>query len=106
MLVIKVKDLREVFEGDIEVVLANKKDSNRTKTAQRNRLAVQFLRSLPDDFELIGEGVPNDFLRMNFGSMTEIIIRAHYALEKDPTIKRMTKSQHILLVFQYLMQSG
>jgi exopolysaccharide biosynthesis protein len=24
--------------------------------------------------------------------MTEIIIRAHYALEKDPTLRRMTKS--------------
>lgn len=92
MLVIKVKDLIEVFEGDIEIVLANKKDSNRTKTAHRDRMAIQFLKTLPLNFELVGERVPNDFLRMNFGTMTENIIRAHYELEKNPKLKRMTKS--------------
>ena len=92
MLEVTVKELKEVFASDIEIVLANKKDTNRTKTAQRNRLAIQFLNALPDDFIIVGDRVPTDFLRLNFGSMTEIIIRALYALEKNPAIRRMTKS--------------
>lgn len=92
MLVITAEELIVAFEEDTELVLMNKKDSNRTKTAQRNRLAVQFLKTLPADFVLVGEHTQTSFLKMNFGTLTEIVIRAHYALEKNPTIRRLTKS--------------
>ena len=74
-------------------------DSNRTKTRQRDDLAIRFLQALPADFVLIGENVPSnakdkekEFLRMNFGSMVEIIIRALYTLEKEPNARKMYKS--------------
>lgn len=84
-----VKDVIQAYEFDIEMLRADKKNSNRSKLIQRDELMLQFLHTLPLDLRLSCEGTPSDSFKLNAGSLTEMIVKYH--LSKEP-IKEVEKS--------------
>lgn len=87
---VKVIDVMEAYEFDIEMLRADKKNSNRSKLIQRDELILQMLHTLPLDLLLNCEGTPSDSLKLNAGSLVELIVKYHLA--KDDTIKEIEKS--------------
>lgn len=86
-----VYEVIEAYEFDIEMLRADKKNTNRTKLIQRDELMLQMLRTLPSDLRLDCEGTPTDSLKLNAGSLTELIINYHLAKNPDE-IKVLQKS--------------
>ena len=86
---IKVIEVIEAYEFDIECLRADKKNSNRSKLIQRDELMLQFLHTVPSDLILNCEGTPTDEAKVNAGSLTECIINYHLA--KEP-IKEVAKA--------------
>ena len=84
-----VKDIIQAYEFDIEVRSADKKDTNRTKMVQRDRLMLQFLRTVPENLRISCEGTPSDPSKLNAGSLTECIINYHLA---KADIKEISKN--------------
>lgn len=73
-----VREVITAYLDDATAVLECKTDSNRTKKAQRDRLMVQMLRTLPEDLGLSCEGTAIDPAKLNAGSLAEMIVRYHY----------------------------
>jgi hypothetical protein len=86
---IKVIEVIEAYEFDIEMLRADKKNSNRSKLIQRDELMLQFLRTVPKDLYLSCEGTATDSAKLNAGSLTECILNYHLA--KEP-IKEVAKA--------------
>ena len=78
---IKVIEVIEAYEFDIEMLRADKKNSNRSKLIQRDTLMLQFLRTVPEDLYLSCEGTATDSAKLNAGSLTECILNYHLAKE-------------------------
>jgi hypothetical protein len=78
------------YEFDIEMLRADKKNSNRTKLIQRDALMLQFLRTMPADLVLGCEGTPYDNEKPNAGSLAEIALRYHFANNEE--VRAMEKS--------------
>ena len=74
-----VTDVIAAYTEDMTAVLENKKDSNRTKKAQRDRIIIQMLNTLPADMLLSCEGTAIDPAKLNAGSVAEIALRFHFA---------------------------
>lgn len=74
---VKVIDVISAYEFDIEMLREDKKNSNRTKLIQRNELMLQLLRTLPENMLLNCEGTPTDSLKLNAGSLTELVVKYH-----------------------------
>ena len=81
MLFVKEK-LIKTFQEDMQEVLADKKNTNRTKIAQRDRYVIAMLETLPDGFVLDCEPTPKNPEKANAGSVIEII--ANFWLNKNP----------------------
>ena len=79
---IQVTEVIEAYEFDIEMLRADKKNSNRSKLIQRDMLMLQFLRTVPKDLYISCEGTPTDGAKLNAGSLTECILNYHR--EKEP----------------------
>lgn len=79
---IKVIEVIEAYEFDIEMLRADKKNSNRSKLIQRDELMLQFLRTVPENLYLSCEGTATDGAKLNAGSLTECILNYH--LTKEP----------------------
>ena len=77
MIKVYVKDIIQAYEFDIEMLRADKKNTNRTKLIQRDNLMLQFLRTVPEDLRISCERTPTDELKLNAGSLTECIIGYH-----------------------------
>lgn len=86
---IKVIEVIEAYEFDIEMLRADKKNSNRSKLIQRDMLMLQFLNTVPKDLYLSCEGTATDGAKLNAGSLTECILNYHLA--KEP-IKEVAKA--------------
>lgn len=86
---IKVIEVIEAYEFDIEMLKADKKNSNRSKLIQRDKLMLQFLRTVPEDLYLSCEGTATDGAKLNAGSLTECILNYHR--EKEP-VKEVAKA--------------
>ena len=86
---IRVSDAIQAYEFDIEMLQADKKNSNRSKLIQLERLMLQFLHTLPLDLYLNCEGTVTDAHKLNAGSLTELVVKYH--LSKVPT-KEVEKS--------------
>ena len=74
---IKVIEVIEAYEFDIEMLRADKKNSNRSKLIQRDKLMLQFLATLPKDMTISAEATPTGYAKINAGSLTEIILDYH-----------------------------
>ena len=79
---ITVIDVIKAYEEDIQVLREDKTNTNRSKLIQRDLLMLQFLRTLPENLILNGEGTPLDPYKINAGTLTEMVINYH--LEKEP----------------------
>lgn len=86
---IKVIEVIEAYEFDIEMLRADKKNSNRSKLIQRDELMLQFLRTVPENLYLSCEGTATDSAKLNAGSLTECILNYHLA--KEP-VKEVAKA--------------
>lgn len=86
---IAVIEVIEAYEFDIEMLRADKKNSNRSKLIQRDMLMLQFLRTVPKDLYLSCEGTVTDGAKLNAGSLTECILNYH--LTKEP-VKEISKA--------------
>lgn len=86
---IKVIEVIEAYEFDIEMLKADKKNSNRSKLIQRDELMLQFLHTVPENLYLSCEGTATDSAKLNAGSLTECILNYHLA--KEPC-KEVAKS--------------
>ena len=60
---IKVIEVIEAYEFDIEMLRADKKNSNRSKLIQRDNLMLQFLATLPKDMKISAEQTPTGFAK-------------------------------------------
>ena len=47
-----VSEIIEAYEFDIEMLRADKKNSNRSKLIQRDKMMLQFLATLPEDMKI------------------------------------------------------
>ncbi len=81
-----VSDVIAAYTEDMTAVLENKKDSNRTKKAQRDRIIIQMLRTLPEDMLLSCEGTAIDPAKLNAGSVAEIALRFHFTHCPEDTV--------------------
>lgn len=72
-----VNEIIEAYEFDIEMLKADKKNSNRSKLIQRDNLMLQFLATLPKDMKISAEATPTGYAKINAGSLTEIILDYH-----------------------------
>ena len=88
---IKVIEVIEAYEFDIEMLRADKKNSNRSKLIQRDELMLQFLRTVPKDLYLSCEGTATDSAKLNAGSLTECILNYHLAKEPVKEVALMLK---------------
>ena len=86
---IKVIEVIEAYEFDVEMLRADKKNSNRSKLIQRDELMLQFLRTVPENLYLSCEGTATDSAKLNAGSLTECILNYHLA--KEP-VKEVAKA--------------
>ena len=89
MIKVFVKDIIQAYEFDIEMLKADKKNTNRTKLIQRDALMLQFLHTVPENLRISCERTPTDELKLNAGSLTECIINYHLA---NADIKEVSKS--------------
>lgn len=87
---IKVIEVMEAYEEDIEILREDKKNSNRSKLIQRDMLMLQFLHTVPADMYISCEGTFTGAAKLNAGSLTECILRYH--MEGDPEVKTISKS--------------
>ena len=71
---IKVIEVIEAYEFDIEMLRADKKNSNRSKLIQRDELMLQFLRTVPENLYLSCEGTATDSAKLNAGSLTVFFV--------------------------------
>lgn len=76
---IHVYEVKQAYEFDIEMLTADKKNSNRSKLIQRDRLMLQILDTLPDTLAISCEGTVSDSYKLNAGSLTECAIKYHMA---------------------------
>lgn len=77
MKIFTVSEIIEAYEFDIEMLRADKKNSNRSKLVQRDNLMLQFLATLPKDMKISAEATPSGYAKINAGSLTEIILDYH-----------------------------
>ena len=52
MKVFTVREIIDAYEFDIEMLRADKKNSNRSKLIQRDNLMLQFLATLPENMQI------------------------------------------------------
>ena len=52
-----VSEIIEAYEFDIEMLREDKKNSNRSKLIQRDKLMLQFLATLPEDMKISAEAI-------------------------------------------------
>ena len=76
---VKVIDIIEAYQFDIECLEQDKKNTNRTKLIQRDKLMLQFLATVPKTLYISAEGTPTDSAKVNAGSLTECIVKYHLA---------------------------
>ena len=72
-----VSEIIDAYEFDIEMLRADKKNSNRSKLIQRDNLMLQFLATLSKDMKISAEATPSGYAKINAGSLTEIILDYH-----------------------------
>ena len=65
MKVFTVREIIDAYEFDIEMLRADKKNSNRSKLIQRDNLMLQFLATLPEDMKISAEQTPTGFAKIN-----------------------------------------
>lgn len=87
---ITAKDVIESYEFDIEKLRIDKKNSNRSKLIQRDKLMLQLLNTVPENLLFSCEGTASDEYKLNAGSLTECIVKYH--LSKNPDLKEVEKS--------------
>ena len=73
-----VKQVINAYQEDLTAVLENKSDSNRTKKAQRDRVLIQILNTLPQKLKLSANGTAIDPQKLNAGEVVEIAVRYHF----------------------------
>lgn len=79
--------IMEAYEKDYSILKqkdatnrANKKvDSNTVRLMQRDKMMLDFLKTVPNDLVIDAEGTPADRNKVNAGSLTECILRYHMA---------------------------
>lgn len=76
---VKVIDIIDAYKFDIECLEKDKKNTNRTKLIQRDKLMLQFLATVPETLYISAEGTPTDSAKVNAGSLTECIVKYHLA---------------------------
>lgn len=76
---IKVIEVIDAYEFDIEMLRADKKNTNRSKLIQRDELMLQILHTLPQDLYLSCEGTTTDGAKLNAGSLVECAVKYHLA---------------------------
>lgn len=85
MKVFTVREIIDAYEFDVEMLRADKKNSNRSKLIQRDNLMLQFLATLPEDMKISAEQTPTGFAKINAGSLTEIILNYHISKDTNKT---------------------
>lgn len=73
-----VAEVIAAYTEDMTAVLENKKDSNRTKKAQRDRIIIQMLRTLPPKMKMSASGTFIDPAKLNAGEVAEIAVKYHF----------------------------
>jgi hypothetical protein len=89
-----VREVITAYLDDATAVLECKTDSNRTKKAQRDRLMVQFLRTLPEEIGLACSGTAIDPAKLNAGLLAEMVLAYHY--NGKPSVKVLAPSGGLL----------
>ena len=77
MKIFSVDEIIEAYEFDIEVLRADKSNSNRSKLIQRDKFMLQFLATIPKDMKISAEATPTGYAKINAGSLTEVILDYH-----------------------------
>lgn len=85
-----VEEVKQAYEFDIEMLKEDKKNSNRSKLIQRDKLMLQFLETIPQNMKISIEGTFTDECKINAGSLTEAILDYH--INKGQGIKVLEKA--------------
>lgn len=85
---IKVSEIKQAYEFDIEMLRQDKKNSNRSKLIQRDKLMLQMLDTVPADLYISAEGTPTDSAKINAGSLAECLLKYHMSKEKASAVEK------------------
>jgi hypothetical protein len=82
------KDFAILKQKDATNRLNKKVDSNTVRLMQRDKMMLDFLKTVPSDLVIDAEGTPADRNKVNAGSLTECILRYHMAKNKPEEISK------------------
>lgn len=85
---ILVTEVKQAYTFDIEMLSADKKNSNRSKLIQRDRLMLQILDTLPDSLAISCEGTATDSYKLNAGSLVECALKYHMAKDAPKEVEK------------------